>query len=308
MTSKTVTIHIDPVKHGQMKDEGYKMCFAKKVGEDFDVVWQSSTDYLATNTFRWVPAYQLFGSNNFLGGAAVSVQTEIVDIGLGETLTLNPEGDIIGPAITGGPADSVTLINNFGRIHPGLNSVSILNNGGRLTTPIYVAKDAIETGTVHLTPVDIVRVWFAQDVATSTMISKDVSQSIDIDMTSTDTAARLFDDHGNWKTVASPTARAADPRSYLIMTVAGIGAVAAGVLAGKITSLLTGVYSRFRVNVSSPAIGSLTISYSDRPGSAGQAALIRQDVTTVDYLVELTMQGLELCGVGFTSVTAKVPA
>lgn len=306
MTMKTVTINIDKDKHGKLMDEHYKLCFAKKVGDVFDVIWQSYDDYLVSNTFSWIPAYQIFGVNTFEAGAKVKAMTEIKDIGLGETITLNKHGDFDGGAVTGGPATGITLKNLYKAIHPGLNSVSIAADGTRVTTPIYVAQDPIETGTDTLTPVDIVRVWFQQDVHTSTMISTDVTNSVDIDMTSRDTAARLYDAHDNWSTVA-PTALVGNPRTYLIITVAGIGAVTAAILAGKISSLLTGVYTNIKVEVS-PATGGLKISYSDRPGSTALAALARADQTTVDYLVEITMKALVLLDVGFTSITATVPS
>jgi hypothetical protein len=306
MTMKTVTINIDKDKHGKLMDEHYKLCFAKKVGDVFDVIWQSYDDYLVSNTFSWIPTYQMFGSNTFADGVKVKAMTETIDVGLGQTVTLNKHGDFLDPAVTGGPSTGITLTNNYKSIHPGLNSVSISGDGTRVTTPIYVAQDPIETGTDTLTPVDIVRVWFQQNVVTSTMISTDVTNSIDIDMTSTNTTARLYDNNDNWTTVASALVGKPNPKTYLIITVAGIGAVTAAILAGKITSLLTGVYTNIKVEVS-PASGGLTISYSDRPGSAALAALVKADQTTADYLVEVTMKALVLLNVVFTSITAKVP-
>ena len=54
-------------------------------------------------------------------------------------------------------------------------------------------------GPVTLTPIDTVMVWFQQDIATSTMFSSARSMSTEIDLTSTNTATRLYKG-GQWST------------------------------------------------------------------------------------------------------------
>lgn len=50
-----------------------------------------------------------------------------------------------------------------------------------------------------LTPIDTVMVWFQQNIATSTMFSSARSNSVEIDLTSTNTATRLYKG-GQWST------------------------------------------------------------------------------------------------------------
>jgi hypothetical protein len=55
---KIVNIQIALDDLENLKRAGYKLCFAKKVGDnDYNVVWQSYLDYLHDNTFSWTPQY-----------------------------------------------------------------------------------------------------------------------------------------------------------------------------------------------------------------------------------------------------------
>jgi len=197
-TTKTVTVQIDPADLKRLRNLNYCMCFAKKVSNDFNVVWHSCTDYLATSRFIWISAYRMFATSKFTAGDRVSIQTELVDVGLGEMLTLDPVGDLKGPAVSSGDPGGITLSNAFGLIHPGL----AIGPDGQ-TTPVYVAKDPIAKGTdTTLYPTEIVRVWFAQNAVTGTISGEAPSYFVDIDMTATDTATRLYKD-AMWTTTAT---------------------------------------------------------------------------------------------------------
>lgn len=200
-TQKKVTIKIDHEDLRLLKNSAYRLCFAKKVGEhDYNVVWQSYTDYLPSNTFSWTPEYELFGSNEFESNVRVDVSTNIVRIGLGETSLLDDVG-VLGEPATGGPSTSITLRNEFGPIHPGINqlSKSSIGGGGAVSTPIYVAENQVVTGDTELTPVEKVLVWFEQNIETSTMFSKSRSKAIEVDLRDTDSATRLYS-KGAWTT------------------------------------------------------------------------------------------------------------
>lgn len=189
---KTVTIQIDPEDQERLKDNRYKLCFAKKVAEgDYNVVWQSYEDYLSTNEFSWTPQYQIFGSNDFKGSVKVHVSTNLVDVGLGEEVLLDKAGNIKPPK-TGGEPTAITLHNEFGSIHPGLNQLCTGIDGMQVSTPIYVAPSAMVLGDASLTPVEKVLVWFEQSITTSTMFSTARSQSIEIDLTFAKDATRLY--------------------------------------------------------------------------------------------------------------------
>lgn len=180
---KTVKAQINPDDLEKLKKANYKMCFAKKVGNnDFNVVWQSYTEYLINNTFSWTPQYQLFGSNRFTAQVEVQVSTNLVQIGLGQESTLSSAG-ILSEAIDGGPDTSINLKNEFGSIHPGVNQLSTGLTGQQTSTPIYVAENPIVEGETNLTPVEKVLVWFEQNIETSTMFSSSRSNSIEVDLT-----------------------------------------------------------------------------------------------------------------------------
>ncbi|EJM62561.1 hypothetical protein [Pseudomonas sp. GM48] len=197
---KVVTIEIAPGDLSTLKNSGYKLCFAKKVGtEDYNVVWQSYDAYLSNNEFSWTPQYQLFASNVFKENVQVKVSTNIVNIGLGQTSTLDKNG-LLSPAITGGPDVSFTFVNNYAPIHPGVNQLSTGIDGNQVSTPIYVAVNQVVTGNTVLTPVETILVWFEQNVQTSTMFSTSRSKAIEIDLTFDNTAGRLYEG-GQWKTV-----------------------------------------------------------------------------------------------------------
>ena len=199
-SQKIVTIEIAPGDLTLLKKSGYKLCFAKKVGDaDYNVVWQSYDAYLSNNEFSWTPQYQLFASNLFKANVQVKVSTNIVNIGLGQTSTLDEHG-LLSSAVTGGPNISMTFVNDYGPIHPGINQLSTGIDGNQVSTPIYVAVDQVVTGETVLTPVETILVWFEQNVQTSTMFSTSRSQSVEIDLTFDNNATRLYSG-GSWTVV-----------------------------------------------------------------------------------------------------------
>lgn len=198
-TEKSVTIEIDSGDLARLKEAKYRLCFAKKVGDAaYNVVWQSYDSYLATNTFSWTPQYELFGSNTFEANVKVFVSTNKVAIGLGETAVLDTNGNL-GDPYTGGSATAITMQNQYGPIHPGVNQLSSSSMGATKSTPIYVAQNAIVLGDTTLTPVEKVLVWFQQDIQTSTMFSSSRSNAIEVNLTSTNQATRLYA-AGQWST------------------------------------------------------------------------------------------------------------
>lgn len=193
-SEKVVNIQIDTNDLSGLKAAGYKLCFAKKIAtEEYNVIWQSYSDYLADNTFSWTPQYELFGTRVFKDNITVRISTNVVSIGLGEESVLNPAGVLL-PAKTGGPTTAITMQNQFGSIHPGVNQISTGLDGKTISTPIYVAANPIVQGDVSLTPVEKVLVWFEQNVETSMMFSAARSMKVEIDLTSTNSATRLYKD------------------------------------------------------------------------------------------------------------------
>jgi hypothetical protein len=302
-TQKTVNINITSQDLTFLKDNAYRLCFAKKVNNTFDVVWQSYQEYLDNNSFLWTPVYQLFGSNQFDANVTVKVQTNTVNAGLGQQATLNEEG-VLGDASTGGPSTAITLINDYGPIHPGLSQLSTGIGGQQESTPIYVATDQIALGQDVLTPIDEVMVWFEQNIETSTMFSDARSNSVTIDMTESNSQTRLYSG-GKWSTPsASDLAMGVTPLILQIIVYA-TGAIIAQDLASKIASKLTGVYKDITVNVTTGASNQVAVTYSERQGLTlpEQSFLATLLTGTInDTLMEFTVQSLAQSGVEYTKL------
>jgi len=122
----------------------------------------------------------------------------VVNIGPGETSVLDEDG-VLGEPKTGGKPTSITLQNNYGSIHVGLNQLSTGIDGRQISTPIFLTPRTMVSGDVQLTPIDRVLVWFEQDIRTSTIFSTARSRAVEIDLTSTNSATRLYAGQ-QWKT------------------------------------------------------------------------------------------------------------
>lgn len=201
---KTVTIKIENRDLVHLKKANYKLCFAKKVqSAPYNVVWKAYDQYLANNTFSWDSTYKLFGSQNFQKNQKVNPATNQVAIKLGEVSTLNSSG-ILSPPKTGGASDEITLINNYGFIHPGIVQTFTGFDHKMVSTPIYLAMEPILKGSATLTPLDIVLVWFEQNIETGIMfapppmiqpayyLSTAKTYSIAIDLSQKNSAIRLY--------------------------------------------------------------------------------------------------------------------
>jgi hypothetical protein len=308
MTQKIVTIQIAEKDLDFLKDNNYQFCFAKKVNDSYNVVWQASGEYLENNQFSWIPHYQMFGTNTFQAGVQVIATTNTVDIDLGQQTTMSKEG-VLSPAKAGGPTDSLTFNNNYNPIHPGVNAYTVGIDGLPYTTAIYVAESAIAPGSDTLTPVESVMVWFDQEVTTGTMFSSARSNTQEIDLTQTDVITYSYS-NGQWS-LGSLQAQSPDVQTILKITVATVTAVAATMLASKIASKLTGIFSK--ITVSGQAFGTgVVITYEEQKPSlganAGQMKDLLDSASLVDILTGFTMEALASMGVGFTTLEADAQA
>ncbi|BAW80146.1 hypothetical conserved protein [Candidatus Nitrosoglobus terrae] len=196
-TEKRVNIEIAPEDFKTLKAGNYKLCFAKKIGNfEYNVVWQSYDKYFEINDFSWTPQFQIFGSNIFQEGVKVKTSTRLVNIGLGETITLSSAGQF-GDPTTKGRETSITMINDYGLIHPGLSQLSTGVEGEEISTAIYVAPSQAVLGITELTPVEKVLVWFEQNIETSTMFSNARSREVEVDLTFVDSVTRIYK-NGLW--------------------------------------------------------------------------------------------------------------
>jgi hypothetical protein len=300
--TKSVKILVDPSDLASLKENKYRLCFAKKVNNTYNVVWQSYTDFIHQNSFSWTPVYQLFGTNTFQDNVTVDVETNAVSILLGQGATLDQDGNL-GPASTQNPPTAISMTNEYGPIHPGLNQLSISPNGKSSVTPVYVGEYQIELGKDQLTPVDKVQVWFEQNVETSTMFSDDRTKITEIDLTFVDSGTRLYK-NGVWVVPSY----AAELSPILTVIVVATGTVSAALIANAITAKLTGVYQYLMVDVS-VTDQKFIVKYSQKPGLSEEeraffGTLLKSD-TTRDELMEFTLQAFSANGLGFQSINAE---
>jgi hypothetical protein len=211
--AKLVQVKINQADYDQLKSANYNICYTRKVNGDYTVVCQSTFNYLPSTRFSWLPAYQVFGTNFFNPGVEVVVETNPVEIDLGQRATLDAAG-VLKPAEDVGSSGVITFRNNYGPIHPGLIGTSAGPDGVQQQLPVHVERDAADTGFVWLKPVDVVRIWFQQEVTTGMMLSKDgtvpdggiviniATHAIEVDLTDVDTASVQFQ-NGAWSTIST---------------------------------------------------------------------------------------------------------
>ena len=182
-TAKSVTVRIDPAELRALKDSGYALCFAKKVGDkDYNVIWKSMNKYLANNKFTWTPVYEISGTNTFEDSVKVETTTNIQSIGIGEITTIDDVGNLSAP-VTGGDENSINVKNEYDKIHVVISQTSVNENGNMESTPIYVSKEKVILGESSYKPVEKVLVWFQANAETATMFSEMRSNAIEINLT-----------------------------------------------------------------------------------------------------------------------------
>lgn len=196
---KSIKISIDTTDLPLLKQEEYRLCFAKKTADaDYNVVLQSYKKYTATNTLLLIPLFHIFCCNRFTNGGSVDAATSVSDINVGDTAILNEYG-VFTTSVQGGKSTAITLKNEYGQMHPGLNQLFRGIDGTTIAAPFYVAKNPMPPGSIELTPVDKVLVWFEKDIKESTMFTNPRSLAVEIDLTATDTATRHYNKRG-WTT------------------------------------------------------------------------------------------------------------
>lgn len=197
---KKVSIHLDDEVIRSLKENAYKLCFAKKVGdEDYNVIWQSFLGYENYNNFSWLPSYQIFTANELRENVEVEVRSKMVPIGLGETVVRDKYG-VLSDAVSGGESTALNLINNGEPTCVGISQLCTDIDGRQISAPIYVSERKIIAGEAGFKPMEKLLVWFEQNVETGMMFSHVRSRAIEFDMASRNSMSVTF--NGNdWMTI-----------------------------------------------------------------------------------------------------------
>lgn len=182
--TKKVHVEINEADITKLMYNGYRMCFAKKVGDErCNVIWQSYKDFGEENDFLWVPMYQIFRTNTFQTGVTVETSSKPKDIGLGEITTIDKYG-LLSIPVTGEDKTAISVNNEYMATHIGISQLSTGLDGKTVSTPIYVSENECMLGTAKFKPVEKVLIWFESNVQTSTMFTDMSTNYIEVDLTS----------------------------------------------------------------------------------------------------------------------------
>jgi hypothetical protein len=196
--TKLLEVQIAPDDLEFLKTNQYLLCFAK-IPQSYNsaIVWQCFSDYLQNNPLSWPLQYQVFGSSSFITGGVATIDTNTATIALGQQITLSADAVFQSPAV-GGPANSFMIHNEYRqKIYLGFGGWSIGPDGVPRMTPIFVMPTPPADFNAF-TPVEIVKVWFQQNVVTGTIVdSTSIPNSIDIDVRTRDFGKLLYRD-GKW--------------------------------------------------------------------------------------------------------------
>jgi hypothetical protein len=193
---RTAIIDIDGTDLAELKANGYSLCFARRLGGGYSVVWRALDDYLHRTMLSWTQQYILFGTSFVQAGSTVFPETNLQPISLGQQSVLDANGNLLPPE-PGRDMRSIIMINQFGPIHTGLSAVSTLN-GESAAKPFFVTQDPTDRGyVISLIPTDGLLVWFAQGARTSEAFTNAPQNSAELDFAESLTVNRRYTG-GKW--------------------------------------------------------------------------------------------------------------
>jgi hypothetical protein len=193
---RTAIIDIDGTDLADLKANGYSLCFARRLGGGYNVVWRALDDYLHRTMLSWTPQYSLFGTSFVQAGSAVFPETNTQPISLGQQSVLDSNGNLLPPE-PGRDMRSIVMINEFGPIHTGLSAMSTLN-GDSVAKPFFVTQAPADRGyVISLIPTDGLLVWFVQGARTSQAFTDAPQNSVELDFAKSSTVNRRYTG-GKW--------------------------------------------------------------------------------------------------------------
>ena len=194
-TLKRLNVEIDQEDIETLQEEGLNLNISIKVNDVFNVVWFSTPDYLLTNTYQWSPIFEVYGSNTFELGATVEIDTNSLNIELGQEVILNSDG-VLETSMQSAPADSISFVNEFGLVYPGMSQQIVPPDGMESILPSFVSPDILELETELLTPTNEVMLWFGE-METSTIFSDIPLNSFMVDLNDLEEVTVLYS-NGEW--------------------------------------------------------------------------------------------------------------
>ncbi|KIK52899.1 hypothetical protein GYMLUDRAFT_265291 [Collybiopsis luxurians FD-317 M1] len=198
MTNYNLDVLIDKEQLQLLLDNSYTLCIARKVNDQYNVVWKSIKDLkLEDNRFEWANKYQVFASNTFKAGALVEAVSNDEPIQYGQECVLDEDKVMeLAKADPARPPDTFKVTNKNGAIPFGISA----DVGGEYHA-IYVSP-MIGKGHAVFAPVNEVRVWFALNLPTGTMFSDFTGEYIELRFGGGKNTSKIcFDQSGTWKLI-----------------------------------------------------------------------------------------------------------
>lgn len=206
MSSQQIVVYIEEEQLVAQKNNNYGLYLAKKVNNDFTVIWQSkgpkatvgNPSYQYQNTFDIAtPSYMVNFTNDPVQSGAVTFTSggKNLAISTGQITTLTANG-VFTPAKNGGNPGDV-LVNNQLQANP---HEILLDDKGNY---IWVNRQSgMNIGTATLTPKSQYQLWFGNLQETGSLIASNLSDPTVVTMTDGQTKIITYTNSGTWVTGA----------------------------------------------------------------------------------------------------------
>lgn len=172
MKNDTITIQIGTEDLELLKRAGYKLCMAGSLEDrDYTVVWYATEKYFCNNKIQVIDEYEVFASSSFVERKAVFINTDSVPITMGKQCVLNEYG-CISAAQEGENPETMTLVNEYGAVHPGICQKGKGVEGNEFMNPLFLSRNQILPGEFEFFPSYEIKIWFAQDMETGIALPK----------------------------------------------------------------------------------------------------------------------------------------
>ncbi|MGN7741408.1 hypothetical protein ACTJKT_15600 [Pseudomonas sp. 22526] len=227
MSSQQIILYIEEQQLIAQKNNNYSLYLAKKVNNDFTVIWQSkgpiatvnNPSYQYRNVFDVAtPSFMVNYTNDPVSSGDVTFTSggKNLPISTGQITTLDANG-VFTPAKNGGVPSDV-LINNQLQGNP--HQILLDSNGNN----IWVNRQSgMNIGTATLTPKSQYQVWFGNIQETGSLIATNLSNPYVVTLQDGGSITITYTDSGTWVT-GEPAKRLSAAEIKALHARAGIAA------------------------------------------------------------------------------------
>lgn len=178
MTLFSLHININPCEIPGLINSGYRLCVARKVGNDYTIVWKAIRNICMTNVFHFSSDFEVFGQRSCRSGSHVSCAESVPTAG-GQKIVLGSHGKFrseYGSISNKG----LTLVSNqhvltyFG--------MSCYDYQSKSKLPMFLQKHPTCYGfSACLFPTKVLKVWFQREVSSGTILTM-TENSYEVDL------------------------------------------------------------------------------------------------------------------------------